>query len=287
MSQVERRFLRRLRDSEGHSVLLTSVASGCKDILESMETCGAVRRRFVNRARRVEVCCQATFDRFLKSRFPLGIDADINDVFDRAGAVIAFGDAKAIGRGSEEAIFVRTAKPNITIRATDGTEIPVGVLSSDAGGAALSLTKDRQWTFSGTVAVIENAQPFWQHEKVLPDVDLAVYAGGNMSKRLVDWLASNAMSDCQLIHWGDYDPRGVIEYLRLFDRCPSRAISFLPHDIDQLMQYGKRSLWENQSRSLENLRLRAANPHATRMLELFDEHRKGLEQEVLLEVGIN
>ena len=282
MSQVERRFLRRLRDSEGHSVLLTSVASGCKDILESMETCGAVRRRFVNRARRVEVCCQATFDRFLKSRFPLGIDADINDVFDRAGAVIAFGDAKAIGRGSEEAIFVRTAKPNITIRATDGTEIPVGVLSSDAGGAALSLTKDRQWTFNGTVAVIENAEPFWQHEKVLPDVDLAVYAGGNMSKRLVDWLASRAMSDCQLTHWGDYDPRGVIEYLRLFDRCADRANSFLPNDIEQLMQHGKRSLWQNQSSSLEKLRSRTDNPHATRMLQLFDKHRKGLEQEVLL-----
>ena len=286
MSQVERRFIKRLRDSENQSVLLNSIARGCHQILESMETCGAVRRRFFDRARRIEVCCQVTFDKFVMSRFPLGVDAELNDVFDRAGAVVAFGDAKAIGRGSEEAIFVRTAKPRITIRATDGTEIPVGVLSSAAGGAALSLTKDRQWTFSGTVAVIENAEPFWQHEKVLPDVDLAIYASGNMSGRLLDWLASEAMSGCQIIHWGDYDPRGVIEYLRLFDRCTDRAAPFLPQGIELLMQHGKRSLWENQSSSLEKLRARTDNPHASRMLRLFDKHRKGLEQEVLLEVDI-
>ena len=217
---------------------------------------GAVRQRFANRACRVEVCCPKTFERFLEARFPLGIDAELNEVFDRAGAVIAFGDAKAIGRGAEEGIFIRTNKPNVKICSTDGVEIPVGTLSSDAGGAALSLTKDREWTFAGTVAVIENAEPFWQHEKALPDVDLAVYAGGNMSSRLVDWLASEAMAGSQIVHWGDYDPRGVAEYLRLFDRCAERVDSFVPNNIDQLMMHDKRSLWENQSRSLEALRPR-------------------------------
>ena len=282
MSQVERRFLRRLRDSEDHSVLLTSVARGCQGILESMETCGAVQRRLIKRARRVEIRCQATFNKFVDSRFPLGIDAKLNEVFDRAGAVIAFGDAKAINRGSEEGIFVRTAKPGIVIRSTDGVEVPVGALSKDAGGAALSLTKDRDWAFSGTVAVIENVEPFWQHEKVLPDIDLAVCASGNMSRRLVDWLTSESMSGCQIIHWGDYDPRGVAEYLRLFDHCPDRVESFVPDSIDELMKHGKRKLWEVQSRSLEKLRKRTSNPHVNRMLTLFDHHRRGLEQEVLL-----
>lgn len=282
MSQVERRFLQKLRDSEDHSVLLTSVASGCQGILESMETCGAVQRRFIKRARRVEIRCLATFNKFLESRFPLGIDAKLNEVFDRAGAVIAFGNAKAIKRGSEEGIFVRTAKPEIVICSTDGAKIPVGVLSKDAGGAALSLTKDREWTFCGTVAVIENVEPFWQHEKVLPEIDLAVYASGNMSQRLVEWLTSEPMSGCQIIHWGDYDPRGVAEYLRLHDHCPDRVESFVPNTIDELMKHGKRKLWEVQSRSLEKLRKRAGNRHVKRMLALFDLHRKGLEQEVLL-----
>ena len=48
------------------------------------------------------------------------------------------------------------------------------------------------------------------------------------------------------------------------------------------MMLGKRSLWENQSRSLEALRSRISVPHVIRMLKLFDEHRKGLEQEALL-----
>lgn len=282
MSQVERRFLQKLRDSEDHCVLLTSVARGCQGILEDMEACGAVDRRFIKRASRVKICCQATFKKFVESRFPLGIDAKLNEVFDRAGAVIAFGDAKAISRGSEEGIFVRTAKPEIVIFSTDGAEIPVGALSEDAGGAALKLTNDREWTFSGTIAVIENAEPFWQHEKVLPNIDLAVYASGNMSQRLVEWLTSESMSSCQIIHWGDYDPRGVAEYLRLHDRCPGRVESFVPDSIDQLMKHGKRKLWEVQSRSLEKLRGRTGNRHVSRMLTLFDHHRKGLEQEVLL-----
>lgn len=284
MSQVERRFLKKLRDSPDQSLLLSSVAKGCQDILEDMATCGAVRCRFVNRAGRVEICCQTTFGKFVNSRFPLGIDTELNEVFDRAGAVIAFGNAKAIERGSEEGLFVRTAKTQVALHATDGKELPIGVLSSDAGGAALSLTKDREWTFSGTVAVIENQQNFWQHEKVLPDVDLAVYASGCMSRRLVKWLTSESMLGCQIIHWGDYDPRGVVEYLRLFDRCPDRVTSFVPDNINQLMKYGKRKLLQSQSRSLEKLRSRTEIPHVSRMLEVFDKHHKGLEQEVLLVV---
>ena len=170
----------------------------------------------------------------------------------------------------------------MTICSVDGIEIPVGALSSDAGGAALSLTKKRTWQLKGTVAVIENVEPFWQHEKVLPQVDLAVCASGNMSRRLVEWLTSESMSECRIIHWGDYDPRGVAEYLRLHDRCPDRVCSYVPDSIESLMKHGKRKLWNSQSRSLEKLRSRSENPHVAKMLELFDKHRRGLEQEVLL-----
>ena len=91
------------------------------------------------------------------------------------------------------------------------------------------------------------------------------------------------MSGCHIIHWGDYDPRGVVEYLRLYDRCPHRVDSFVPSNIDQLMKYGKRKLWESQTRSLETIRHRTDIHHAAQMLELFDRHRVGLEQEVLLQ----
>lgn len=283
MSLVERRFLKRLRNSDDHTVLVSSVAAGCKQVLRDLEACGAIRQKVIRRAARVEVVNLRAFESFIESRHPLGIDASLNDVFDRAGAVIAFGDAKAIKTGAEQGIFIRTAKSNIAVREINGADdIPVGKLSTYAGGAALILNKDRKWEFSGSVAVIENAQTFWQHEKVLPDVDLAVYASGKMSGRLVQWLTSAAMSECEIIHWGDYDPCGVMEYLRLYDKCPDRVTSFVPANIDGLMKYGKRKLLSSQSRALEKLRTRVDNHHVTEMLKLFDKHRKGLEQEVLL-----
>ncbi len=245
--------------------------------------CGAVRKKLVGRANRIQIANRVAFDRFLKSRFPLGIDTELNDVFDRAGAIIAFGDAKAVRQGAEEGIFVRSVRPGVKIRCDDGEiVVPVGKLSSDAGGAALSLTIGRIWTFSGSVAVIENAETFWRYEKVLPEVDLAVYASGSMSGRLLAWLGSPAMASCLFMHWGDYDPRGVEEYLRLLEACPDRVDSFVPKNIEALMKYGNRKLWLKQSKHLERLRKQSVNPHVRLMLDLFDKHRVCLEQEVLL-----
>jgi hypothetical protein len=82
------------------------------------------------------------------------------------------------------------------------------------------------WEFSGTIATIENEEPFWSHELILPDVDLAVYVRGKMSNRVIRWLASEPMKSCPITHWGDYDPIGVLEYVRLLRTCSERVRLF-------------------------------------------------------------
>jgi hypothetical protein len=136
---------------------------------------------------------------------------------------------------------------------------------------------------SGTIAVIENAEPFWYHERILPSVDLAIYATGNMSARLIDWLSSAAMANCSFIHWGDYDPRGLCEYLRLHEACPGRVTTYVPNDIELLLQrFGNRDLLIKQAKDLERLRDSQSDPIIDEMVGLFDQYRRGLEQEVLL-----
>lgn len=121
---------------------------------------------------------------------------------------------------------------------------------------------------------------------MIPDVDLAIFASGRMSGRLLDWLASSAMQNCPIVHWGDYDPVGVAEYVRLVTRCGDRVQSFVPDDLPALIRcHGKRKLITDQVEILSRLRQSQSDPHVARMIALFDEQRKGLEQELLLRLG--
>ncbi len=205
-------------------------------------------------------------------------------VTDRASAVTYFADAKVVRQSIEQGVFVRAAKLGVVINSADGeAELPVGKLTAEIGAAALPLSAGKTWMFKGTVVVIENADVFWRYEVVLPNVDVAILSGGRMSDRLVTWLASPGMSDCQIIHWGDYDPVGVSEYLRLVRVCSQRIVPFAPPEIDELLpKYGKRSLIVDQVQYLDRLRNDLGNPYVCRMIRLFDVHRRGLEQELQL-----
>ena len=114
-------------------------------------------------------------------------------------------------------------------------------------------------------------------------MELAVFGSGNMSNRLVDWLVSDDLKSCSLVHWGDYDPCGVLEYLRLAERCPDRTSSFVPDHIDSLLENGQRELLLRQKDFLNKLRTKTADIHVARMVALFDKHRKALDQEGLLD----
>jgi hypothetical protein len=208
---------------------------------------------------------------------------NLDEIDDRCAAVTAFGDAKALRRGPYEGVFIRSVKQDARIVAEDGAVIPVAELTRIAGGTALLLSDELKWSFTGTVMVIENTEAFWRHERVMPDVDLALFACGKMSTRLVDWLASSFMGDCHITHWGDYDPIGVAEYVRLAQSCPGRVTSYLPPEVaDLLPKFGKRELIINQRETLDRLRSHLQDPIVQRMVDLFDRHRRGLEQEILL-----
>ena len=284
MTESIQRFLRRLRDAQPEGLPQSKVSPGSLSVLTALETCGAVRRRSVGRGIVIRICNNEAFDRFINARYPGGLDEDRHLVTDRSSAVIAFGDAKAIRRGSAEGIFIRTANPGMIVRSLDGSaELQVGKQSAEAGGAALLLTSNRQWMMSGTIAVIENAEPFWYHERILPSVDLAIFATGNMSARLINWLSSAAMANCSYIHWGDYDPRGMCEYLRLCAACPERVTTYIPTNIEVLLQrFGNRDLLIKQAKDLDRLRDSQSDPIIKDMVRLFDHYRRGLEQEVLL-----
>ncbi|CAG0986386.1 hypothetical protein PHYC_02047 [Phycisphaerales bacterium] len=285
MSQSQRRFVRQLRLAGVEGVRKSEIPSGCSDLLRELQTCGATSERPSGRGSVFFVSNANAFELFVQDRYPLGLDRDLGDVEDRASGVQLFADAKAARRGRFEGVFARSTVLGATLNSDDGT-IPVGQLTPLAGGAAVCFGDDRKWSFRGVVAVIENAEAFWQHERVLPDVDLAVFASGRLSERVLSWLASNEMSDCHFVHWGDYDPFGCVEYLRLRERCPGRTRMYFPASVAELLpRHGKRRLILEQVRELDALRTMAFDAAVTELIAMFDTHRRGLEQEALLMHG--
>jgi hypothetical protein len=274
-----------LRDAGDDGLRLAAVKGWRLSLVEQMCGCGAVGIFASKRGARVRLHSPDAFDRFVMSRHPAGLDVELDLLASRAEAAAKVGNAKAVRRGACEGLFLRSSVKGVTIR--NGCEgavpLPVGELTEIAGGAAILLTDDSQWSFAGLVVVVENAEPFWQHQVVFPEADLAVYAPGRMSRRLLDWLASSNMYGCEYIHWGDYDPIGLYEFQKLSTACPGRVRLFFPDIVAELLpRLGKRELIDKQQKYLHRLRVaNCCEDAAVRMISLFDQFNRGLEQEAV------
>jgi hypothetical protein len=286
MNETQLRFLRSLRDAQPSGLRKSSVPKSCGRLVESLQTCGAIAFAPSGCGRGVvlHIGNPAAFLRFVSANCPQGLDVDTETVVDRASAVFTFADAKAIRRGAAQGIFVRATKQGVTMWTTDGKScVDVSAATAQAGGAGIQLSQAKTWTFAGSVAIVENAETFWKHELALPDAEMAIFVSGQMSDRLMTWLSGQEMASCSITHWGDYDPFGVNEYLRLVRACGSRVSAHAPREVDDLLvKFGKRKLVIDQARYLDRLRPHQADPYVRRMTKLFDTYRRGLEQEIFL-----
>ena len=289
MTLVERHFLISLRDSGALGIAESTVSKRCLAMLTQLQGAGCVQRCQGVRGAAYVVRDFVTLAKFIGHQAPLGLDVEIEESASRAEAVFRIGNAKAVAAGDCMGVFVRSTKPGMTMTSGRGV-VHVSDLTKAAGGAALLLEKGTDWTFSGTsVAVIENAEAFWHHDRVLPHVDLAIWTVGRMSaRRLLAWLASSSMQHCQYTHWGDYDPVGVAEYIRLRDACRDRVTMWIPENLEVLLrQHGRQSLLLKRGnlRVYSRLRHMTADPVVARFVGLFDRYHVGLEQEILLADG--
>jgi len=284
MNQSARRLLRDLKERGAEGVPRSRLSRACDSLVQELRTCHAVQWRPSGHGQVLSVMHPEALDAVVKRYFPLGLDDPLDEIVDRATAVLVGGDAKLARSGASEGVFLRSNRDATIVSTVDGVhQVPVAELTRVAGGAAILLDDSRDWTFTGTVAVIENAEAFWRHDRVL-DVDLAVYSAGRMSsRRLLDWLASVPMEECTFVHWGDYDPIGAAEFLRLQHACPDRARMHLPPNLETLLaSHGNRALLVKQRNVLDQIRNHAENSTIAKLIDLWDRHQRVLEQELLL-----
>lgn len=254
--------------------------AGLRGLLEA----GALERARVGAGSVIAVRCREAVEAVARQLYPSGLDvgAVAATMPPRAAAVAAVRDAKRSRRGVAEPVLMRAFRP-VSLVGPSGGELDLLALTRLAGAAAVTLTEGVLWRFAGRLGIVENLEVFYHVERIAPTLDAALYAGGRLSGRVVEWLAGEAMSAAELTHFGDYDPVGVAEYLRLRRACGSRAELFLPSNLSGLMRkFGKRSLLSGRNADLLGMLRAETDPAVRTVVGFMDETGCGLEQESLL-----
>jgi len=247
--------------------------------LRSLFDAGVLQEVREGAGRRVLVRDRASVEAFARTRFPDWDGAPV-EAPARARSIAGYRDAKQARVAEAEVVLLRGHADDVVD--VGGTPLPVGTLTRRFGVASVVLRAEAQPRVQGRLAVVENLEAFLHYERLGVAADLALYAGGRLSARILRWLGSDALRDAAAVHCGDYDPVGLDEYLRLRVACGDRARLFVPDGMgDLLRRYGKAALLTDQAAVLRRLRA-AADPDVQAVVALLDRYGCGLEQEALL-----
>ncbi len=271
---------------QGKRIALSKISSQDRKKLQTLLESGVVEEKRVGAGRSIELCDYGALQAYACKEYPCGLEKQSGlNVTPRSSAVAHYRDAKkAISTDTEILQVCAGSRRNVLIR--DGQVLPLVEWCQTAGIAAIRLDDVLRWTGTGLISVVENLELFLHFEKLGIESDLIYYAAGRISDRVLTWLSSPGMQSFQIVHFGDYDPVGVDEYLRLKRVCPDRVTMHVPDNIENLFsRYGKTALLEDSKSVLMRLRKEEDNT-ARQLVSLMDRYNCGLEQEILLFVGL-
>lgn len=236
----------------------------------------------------------AAFETWLLKRFPF-LDSQVTTPAgaDRANAVALCRDSKATGEGVAQGVLHLRAwgAPSITF-CVDGREIPVAELTASHGIAACLLGSESVIDVNNAkVLLVENLECFLRAEALISDTFLALNASGRIPDRLINCLARSRLGNQPLLHFPDYDPVGLSDYLRLKVKLGDRVVLYVPDDLEErFKRFGNRKLISDKPKNrilLEQLdRCSWPCDASERVFKLIKESGSGLEQEALL-LGLN
>jgi hypothetical protein len=213
---------------------------------------------------------------FANSTYPQGLEA-AGISLDRSEAVAVLRNSKRGTNLSGEPVLIRGFSEARLI--SQKGELELRSVTDLCGAACFVLSDRLQWNYEGDrVALVENLEPFLRFEEQFKDFDAAIYCAGRMSVRFLNWLESQSFD---IVHFGDYDPVGLQEYLRLKRRTGDRATFYVPQNLRGLVQrYGKSGLLRDSAAILSGLR-QEDDDTVKAVLQCLEDSGLGLEQEIL------
>ncbi|MCK9382943.1 MAG: hypothetical protein M0P95_18010 [Sulfuritalea sp.] len=276
----------------GNGSLPSSRARGKNfDRLRPLLDAGVLIENRVGAGKAITLIDIVTLDKFIAHEYPAGLfgnESESADLDRRTLALTRYRDSKAMGRLDFEIVEFRLMGNHplqIGVHTLRGSSMP------PSGLGALVLHDHRHAdfplvSFAGRVATVENPTVFISYPWTSEGIDLAILTYGRMSRRLVSWLSGESMHDASVTHFGDYDPVGLCEYLRIQEQLGDRANLFIPDNLDDLFRrYSNRELLTRSSGLLPRLE-KSQHPDVLRVLALMRKHSGGLEHEVLTKKSV-
>lgn len=251
---------------------------------------GAVlERQAAGRGERVVVRNAGAFQEWLACQFPVSTgDWNHSPEDRRAGAIVQGRDSKAAKRSVAQGVLhLRGFRAVSTQVLVDGRTLPVGELTAQHGLAAVLIHETSLCEFTGSVALVENLELFLRLEAIAPEIEVTLNSAGRISDRLIACLARSLLGPQPLLHFPDYDPVGLSDYLRLHAALGDRVRLFCPPDLEERFKiFGNKKLLTKKRRNRELFtQLGAIDWPCSSSAEVFHlikETGSGLEQEALL-----
>jgi hypothetical protein len=262
------------------SIPASSLSKRARKTLAGLFDAGILSEEPSGAGRRVVVRSPTGLKNWVATRYPHGLHGRDDVQGRRAAGVANLRDSKR-GGGVGSALSHLRGFGDACLRRGDET-LPVAEMTRRFGAASLLVDADCDWKLDGRICAVENLEVFLCIEKIVDDLDLAIFTHGRFSQQVIDWLADYAAPTATILHAGDYDPVGLAEYLRLKATLGERVRLFIPPDFeDKLSRYGNRELLRKSRKLLATVRA-SDDPQVRRVVDLIDEHGRALEQEALL-----
>lgn len=152
------------------------------------------------------------------------------------------------------------------------------------GAVAPCISPEDKWITDKPLALLENKEPFVCSEQLrgAEKCGTFLYYAGWINSRVLSWLTEKSRAPRYIVY-SDYDPVGMVNYLKLKESCTHTPVElFVPDDIEDLFKR-----FSNPERLTRNIahykRIRLSNdPAAVRIAALMQQYGGGLDQEILL-----
>lgn len=258
-------------------------ASACSsafiNLVQPLVDSGVLQWQRSGAGRRLTVVDSSTLAEFITSRFP-GAGGGVDAL--RIRATGDFRDSKALPNNAPEIATFRVWKDSALQRA--GEPFGAAGWTQAHGVCAVQISGLSTYSVHGSCAVVENPALFFEIERLGLPLALALLVRGRASDRLLSWLGAQKMGTGKIVHFPDYDPVGLSEYLRIKKRLSSAVQLYIPADIRARFARFSNPALLHPLRStgiLASLRA-STDPEVQPIVSLIDHFGAGLEQEALL-----
>ncbi len=268
-----------LRDSG--SIALSKVSRSSLAALKPLLEAGVVTRKARGRGGILQVEERDHLLKFIDSLYPTGMDVLHREGSSRSGAVLLHRNSKKHSSRSSIPVLLRGFKGvHLTFQ---GSTLDVSEQTRFFGCAAFTLDGTAAYpVYSGRIATVENLEFFTEFHRISREKVLVVYTAGRASEMLLDWLSSPQLKNTTVIHYGDYDPVGLAEYLRIKNKRTDRTELYLPGNLEELVaKYGREELLAKSRKLMPGLR-GSSDEAVRRVVSVLNSTGRALEQELLL-----